>query len=101
MSIHIFMSTPRLIMTFDLIIITLFTVQDSIKKGEEKLIMVFKVIGFFLLFLKKGTPTMVAVTRVGGQIWVTERKLAFHEATESNSISMLLKILYPSRGRRN
>jgi hypothetical protein len=44
---------------------------------------------------------MVAVTRVGGQIWVTERKLAFHEATESNSISMLLKILYPSRGRRN
>jgi len=50
MSIHIFMSTPRLIMAFDLIIITLFTVQDSIKKGEEKLIMVFKVIVFIFIF---------------------------------------------------
>jgi hypothetical protein len=41
-------------MAFDLIIITLFTVQDSIKKGEEKLIMVFKVIVFIFIFLKKG-----------------------------------------------
>jgi hypothetical protein len=37
MSIHIFMSTPRLIMAFDLIIITLFTVQDSIKKRRGKI----------------------------------------------------------------
>jgi len=36
MSIHIFMSTPRLIMAFDLIIITLLTVPDSIKKKERK-----------------------------------------------------------------
>lgn len=48
MSIHIFMSTPRLIMAFDLIIITLLTVPDSIKKkGEEKLKMVFKVFFYF------------------------------------------------------